>query len=86
MARSRDFLRPMRVDGVMETQGNPFLCHPDTRSTLRKEEVKELISKTKLTLKYGSCGGGGLGGSSGVQRSGAGGRDPPFRAGSGIQL
>lgn len=54
MARSRDFLRPMRVDGVMETQGNPFLCHPDTRSTLRKEEVKELISKTKLTLKYGS--------------------------------
>lgn len=64
-AGSRDFLRATRVDGVMETQGNSFLCRSDTCSSLRKE-VKELMSRTKITLEYGRHhGDGGLGGSSG---------------------
>ena len=39
-AGRRDFLGPMRVDGVRGAQGSPFLCHSDTCSSFsRKEEV-----------------------------------------------
>lgn len=37
---NRDFLGPTEVGGVRRTQGSPFLCLPDTCSSLsRKEEV-----------------------------------------------